>query len=155
MLAAAGLQDDDDPINRQPATLQALVLRAAPTDLRNLSIGAIAILMDRLPNGVAGDEKLYRTASPIVHVSGSSPPVLLLHGDSDDTVAFEQSVAMESALRRASVPVKLIRVKDGEHGPNFGTPQAPHPQLPQVLSEIVGWLDQHLPLRERQVGNRN
>ena len=33
LLAAPGIADDLDPVNREPATLQAIVLRATPTDL--------------------------------------------------------------------------------------------------------------------------
>ena len=33
LLAAPGIADDPDPVNREPATLQAIVLRATPTDL--------------------------------------------------------------------------------------------------------------------------
>lgn len=146
LLAQGGISDDADPVNREPATLQAIVLRAAPTDLRKMSHGAVVLLMERLPTTPDG-EKLYTVASPISHVSSSSPPVLLLHGDSDDTVPFEQSVAMEGALQRASVPVKLVRVAGGEHGPNFGTAGKPHPDLPKILGETVTWLNDYLRVR--------
>lgn len=142
-LAEPGMSDDLDPINREPATLQTIVLRAAPTDLRKMNHGAVVLFMERLPN-TPDDEKVYKAASPITHVSSSSPPVLLLHGDSDATVPFEQSVAMEGALRRVNVPVKLVRVAGGKHGPNFGTAGKPHPELPTVLEETVVWLNSHL-----------
>jgi acetyl esterase/lipase len=144
MLGSAGFSDDPDPVNREPATLQAIVLRAAPLDLRKMNHGAVVLFMERVANTTPDDEKLYSAASPITHVSSSSPPVLLLHGDSDDTVPFEQSVAMERALRGVNVPVKLVRVAGGEHGPNFGTAGKPHPELPKVLAETVAWLDGHL-----------
>ncbi len=143
LLAQAGIPDDLDAVNREPATLQTVVLRAAPTDLQKMSHGAVVLFMEQLPTAADG-EKLYLAASPITHVSSSSPPVLLLHGDSDDTVPFEQSVAMEGALRRVNVPVKLVRIAGGEHGPNFGTVGKPHADLPKVLGETVSWLDDHL-----------
>jgi acetyl esterase/lipase len=144
MLAAKGIDADTDAVNREPATLQTVVLRAAPTDIRKNNQGAVVSFMERLPDRTPEDQKVYSAASPITHVSSSSPPVLLLHGDSDDTVPFEQSVAMEAALRRVSVPVKLVRVAGGEHGPNFGTDGKPHPELPKVFDETVAWLDAHL-----------
>jgi acetyl esterase/lipase len=144
MLGATGIADDADPVNREAATLQTVVLRAAPTDLRKLNQGAVVSFMERLPDRTPDDEKVYHAASPIVHVSRSSPPVLLLHGDSDDTVPYEQSVAMEAELRRVNVPVKLVRVAGGEHGPNFGTEGKPHQELPRVFEQTVVWLDQHL-----------
>jgi acetyl esterase/lipase len=147
MLGATGIADDADPVNREPATLQTVVLRAAPTDLRQSSLGAVISFMERLPNRTPDDEKVYRAASPIAHVSSSSPPVLLLHGDSDDTVPYQQSVAMEAELRRANVPVKLLRVAGGEHGAHFGTDGKPHPELPKVFDETIAWLDRHLKSR--------
>lgn len=144
MLAARGIADDSDAVNREPATLQTIVLRAAPTDLRGLNQGAVVSFMERTANRTPEDVKVYAAASPITHVSSSSPPVLLLHGDSDDTVPFQQSVAMEAALRTANVPVKLMRVAGGEHGPNFGTDGKPHPDLQKVFDETVAWLDAHL-----------
>ncbi|PYR25958.1 MAG: alpha/beta hydrolase, partial [Acidobacteria bacterium] len=38
------------------------------------------------------------------------PPFLLIHGDADKTVPFQQSEIMDAALQKAGVAVKLIRV---------------------------------------------
>jgi len=150
MLAASGIVSDADPVNREPATLQCVVLRAAPNDLRKMiggsTIGTAAVVsfVGRMPTPNADDQEVYRTASPISHVSASSPPVLLLHGDADDTVPYQQSVAMEAALREAGAMVKLIRVTGGAHGSNFSMGGKAHPQFAEVLNETVIWLDRHL-----------
>ena len=145
MLGTPGTSDDADVVEREPATLQAIVLRAAPTDLSKMppERGEPITLMNRL-NRSPEDQKAFRAASPITYVSSSAPPVLLLHGDSDDTVPFDQSVIMEVALKRANVPVKLIRVSGGEHGPNFGVLEKAHPDLPTIFAETVAWLDRYL-----------
>jgi len=56
-----------------------------------------------------GDEKekpeLYKQASPIMHVSKDDPPLLLVHGDHDDLVPFDQSVEMTKAYERAGLKV--------------------------------------------------
>ena len=144
MRADAGLPDDPDPANRQPATLQAIVLRAGPSDLLQmkgaLSLATVVSFMERLPM----EQKLFREASPVTHVSRNAPPVLLAHGDADDTVPYDQSVAFERALRDAGVRVSLLRVEGGAHGPNFGPPGKPHPRFPEVLAAMVSWLDEHL-----------
>ena len=44
---------------------------------------------------------LYRAASPIAHVSLSSAPVLLLHGDADETVPDQQSVCIHRGTGEA------------------------------------------------------
>jgi acetyl esterase/lipase len=152
MLGASGVADDPDPVNRESATLQCVVLRAAPSDLKQM-IGSggfpqVVSFMDLPPfrsNSFSGhDEKVYTAASPIAHVSRAAPPVLLLHGDADKTVPYQQSVSMEVALRAANVPVKLVRIPGGEHGPDFGAPGKPNPEWPDFLGEMVRWLDQYL-----------
>jgi acetyl esterase/lipase len=148
MLATPGTASDPDPVNREAASLQAVVLRAAPTDLRKMTSGigiaAVVSFLEMPPTPSAVNQKVYADASPIAHVSSSSPPVLLLHGDSDDTVPFQQSVAMEAALRGANVPTKLVTVPGGEHGADFGAEGKPNPKWPDYFGETVRWLDQYL-----------
>ena len=50
-LAARGITDDTDAVNREPATLQTVVLTAAPTDLRGMNQGAVVSFMERTPTG--------------------------------------------------------------------------------------------------------
>lgn len=148
LLGAPGIAEDPDPVNRQAATLQAVVLRAAPSDLKQLTtrVGAMAAgsFMGRPFSNTPDVESAYAAASPVSHVSASSPPVLLIHGDADDTVPFQQSVAMEAALRTAGVPVKLVRLEGGEHGTTFTANSKAHRQLPETLVEMVLWLNRHL-----------
>lgn len=53
---------------------------------------------------------------PVRHVTAAFPPTLLLHGDRDTDVPYEQSVLMASALQAAGVPHELITIADGDHG---------------------------------------
>jgi acetyl esterase/lipase len=57
MLGAEGMADDADPVNREPATLQTIVLRAAPTDLRKINRGEVVSFMG-LPRLTPDDEKV-------------------------------------------------------------------------------------------------
>lgn len=147
MLGVPGMAEDSDPANREPATLQTIVLRQAPSDLRRMSTRegtwAVVSFMERIPLGPDG-ASFHAAASPLAHVSASAPPALLLHGDADETVPIEQSVLLEGALQKVNVPVKLLRVAGGVHGPTFGTDTKPHSQLPALLDETVAWLDRYL-----------
>jgi len=144
MLGAPGMADDSDPVNRERATLQTVVLRAGKFDMSRPPIpGGVASFMGFVPRDAA-DRKNYVAASPIAHVSAGAPPVLLLHGDADDIVPFDESVAMERALRTASVPVKLVRIPGGKHGEDFGADGKPDPSWPDYFAEIIAWFDQHL-----------
>jgi dipeptidyl aminopeptidase/acylaminoacyl peptidase len=143
-----GDSTDRDPINRESAKLQCAVARAAPIDLLRIdtSVGATALA---LLLGARADESTpkgsieYKTAwvaSPINYVSRDAAPMLLIHGDADRTVPFRQSEMMEAALKNVNVPVKLIRVEGGDHGPDF--PGATNP--PNYKEEIVKWFDMYL-----------
>jgi acetyl esterase/lipase len=151
MLGTPGDSGDPDPVNREPATLQCVALRAAPIDMRQMAndadaegIAYVVSFMEMPPSKASVIAKIYAEASPISHVSRSSPPVLLIHGDADKTVPYQQSVAMEKALRGVNVPVRLITIPGGEHGPDFGAEGKPHHEWPDYLGETVRWLDRYL-----------
>ena len=73
------------------------------------------------PQHVAGhdparDPGAFRPYCPVRLVTAAYPPTLLLHGDNDTDVPYEQSVLMASALEAAGVPHALITIAGGEHG---------------------------------------
>ena len=61
-------------------------------------------------------------ASPITYVSKDAPPFLIMHGDRDRTVPFNQSELLYAALKKAGVDVTLVPMKGAGHG--FGGPEA-------------------------------
>lgn len=143
-----GDPSDPDPVNRESAKLQCITARAAPIDLLrmtpSLAEGALALLLGaRVVESTPKTSVEYKTAwaaSPINYVSRDDAPVLLVHGDADRTVPFHQSEMMATALKNAAVPVKLIRIEGGDHGPTF--PGAKNP--PDYKAEMVRWFDVHL-----------
>lgn len=66
--------------------------------------------------GNANRQELAAQLSPINLVCGGLPPTLILHGDPDPYVPFEQSVRLKELLDRAGVPCQLMRVPGGGHG---------------------------------------
>jgi acetyl esterase/lipase len=143
-----GDPNDPDPVNRESAKLQCIVVRAAPSDLleMNTSIGAgaVALLLGAWVHESTPKNSIeYKTAwaaSPINYVSKDDPPALLIHGDADRIVPFHQAEMMEAALKSMGVPVRLIRIQGGDHGSTF--PGAKNP--PDYKAEMVKWFDQHL-----------
>lgn len=148
MRAAPGIADDSDAVNREPATLQAIVLRAAVTDLRNLPTpqGAYYVVsyMETPPGDSPAAKALYDAASPVTQVRPGAPPTLLIHGDADALIPYQLSVDMEAALRRAGTPARLINVPGGVHGADFGAGGKAHPEWPNYYAETVAWFDQYL-----------
>lgn len=57
-----------------------------------------------------------RAASPLHRIDRAPPPMLLIHGTDDETVAPDQSEAMASALRQAGGSVDLLMIRDVDHG---------------------------------------
>ena len=147
-LDGTGDPNDPDPVNRESAKLQCITARAAPIDLLQMSPSIAADALALLLGAAAIESKPktsveYKTAwaaSPINYVSPDDPPFLLVHGDVDRTVPFHQSEMMEAALRKVGVPVKLIRIEGGDHGPTF--PGATNP--PDYKAEMVKWFDSYL-----------
>lgn len=147
-MGAPGNASDPDPVNRESARLQVIVARAAPLDLLQMNpssaSAALALLLgSRVVEATPKTSVEYKAAwdaSPINYVSADSSPFLLIHGDADKTVPFSQSEMMEAALKKAGVPVKLVTVKGGDHGPTF--PGATNP--PDYKGEMVKWFDVYL-----------
>ncbi|MEJ0084718.1 MAG: alpha/beta hydrolase [Pseudomonadota bacterium] len=146
MLASSGDAAAADPVERESAALQAVVLRAPLLDLRTMGTiegnALISSFMEAPPSNTSA-AAAYAAASPITHVGGASPPVLLLHGDADVLVPIAQSEAMEQALKTANVPVRLVRIPGGVHGADFGAAQR-RADWPDYYAETVRWLDQYL-----------
>jgi len=61
-------------------------------------------------------------ASPISYVSKDAPPFLIMHGDRDRIVPFNQSELLYAALKKAGVDVTFVPIKGAGHG--FGGPEA-------------------------------
>ena len=145
-----GDPSDPDPVNRESAKLQCITTRAAPIDLLQMSpsivadvlalfLGARAAQLESTPK-TSIEYKTAWAASPIHYVSADAAPFLLVHGDRDRSVPFHQSEMMEAALRKAGVPVKLLRIEGGDHGATF--PGATNP--PDYKAEMVKWFDTYL-----------
>ena len=88
--------------------------------------------------------ELYRLASPIFYVSGDAPPLLLIHGDRDELVPFDQSVRMADAYRRAGLPVELITVKNAGHGFFQAGPNPISPSVETIHQSTVDFFKHYL-----------
>ena len=58
----------------------------------------------------------FRPYCPVQNVTPEYPPTLLLHGDRDTDVPYEQSEMMAAALRRAGVEHEFFTAAGGDHG---------------------------------------
>ena len=74
-------------------------------------------------------------ANPITYVSEDDSPFLIIHGDQDKLVPYQQSVLLKDALEKAGVPVTFYKVEGGGHG------WFRDPKVPELTK---AFLEQHL-----------
>jgi acetyl esterase/lipase len=92
-------------------------------------------LLARGPELTPESLALLRELSPINHVRAGLPPFLLVHGDADNSVPYEQSPAFRAKLRAHGVRCDLLTL-----------PGAPHRLSewekfrPDYIADIVAWL---------------
>jgi acetyl esterase/lipase len=73
-------------------------------------------------------------ANPINYVSKDDPPFLIMHGDKDNLVPYQQSEMLRDALQKTGVPVTLKIVEGAGHG--FGGRD--------IDAQVSEFLDKHL-----------
>jgi acetyl esterase len=60
--------------------------------------------------------KTLRDASPTSYLRKDLPPYLLIHGDKDAQVPYEQSVQFQRKMNALGARCDFISIKDGIHG---------------------------------------
>ena len=150
-LDGRGDSNDPDPVNQESAKLQAVVSFAGPSDLlQHRSAAAASFLGTRPPRSrdtTSEEYRTYRDASPATHASRDDAPFLLIHGDADASVAFEQARLMQQAMSGAGVDTRLVRVPGGGHGVSdvlLREGSLPTEGGRFEVAEVVGWFDTHL-----------
>jgi acetyl esterase/lipase len=81
-------------------------------------------------------------ASAAAYLRPGLPPFLLVHGDADKTVPYQQDVDFRAKLLSLGVPCDLITIKGGGHG-MLGWEKI----APGFKDEVVSWLQRTLPAR--------
>jgi acetyl esterase/lipase len=89
--------------------------------------------------------ELVSLANPITYVTPDDPPFLIIHGEKDRAVPFNQSELLDKAFRKAGVESTLIKVENGDHGFRPNPPDAPmKPTRQQILRMIMDFFDDHI-----------
>ncbi len=78
---------------------------------------------------------------PIRNVSPSYPPTMLLHGEADSDISYEQSVLMQQVLARHGIEHEFISNPDWGHAflyiPN-------DPSVDEAFIQLIAFLQQHV-----------
>jgi acetyl esterase/lipase len=119
-LDGKGTPDSPDPVEQQSSKVQCVVALYPVTDPAKVdTISGVQAITSFMGAPSRFDQKRFHDAAPVNYVTADDPPFLLIHGDADKTVPYNQSELMEAALKKAGVTVKLVRVPGGDHGADF------------------------------------
>lgn len=157
--------DAADPVDRESSEVQAAVAYFPPTDLLNYGATGVTMLeshgsiraapldfrrfddvsgrFERITD-VADLQECYRKNSPITHVRADNPPVLLIHGDSDDLVPLSQSEILRDRLQAAGVANRLVVLAGHGHA---------WPPMGHGQQEVVDWFGRYLS-PDRRISSR-
>ncbi len=78
---------------------------------------------------------------PVRNVTKEYPPTMLLHGDKDTDVPFQQSVDMARELERAGIAYEFVPIPGGEHG--FDR-EMTDPRTASAFNKVVAFLSRNL-----------
>jgi acetyl esterase/lipase len=96
-----------------------------------------SVVYDLLGGGADEKVELARLASAVTHVSEDDPPLLVIHGDSDDIVLMDQSEAIAKAYDAMGLEIDFVVIQGAGHG---GPAFFENPELDQI---ILNFLDEH------------
>ena len=111
--------------------------------------GSLALLFGMRP--ASGDPGPAFKISAVIDFYGSSdvaityvrrglPPILIVHGDADHVVPYDQSVRLTKELKASGDEAELITIPGGQHG-------FEPPEMAKVWPQIFKWL------KKRKIGS--
>ena len=75
-----------------------------------------SVVYNLLGGGADQLKRIARQASAKYHVTKDDPPMLVFHGEQDNTVLIDQSEAIVKAYQEAGLPITFHRIPTGSHG---------------------------------------
>ncbi len=141
-----GAADAKDPVDRESSAVQAVACFFPPTDFLNygtpgtdaVGVGILASFKPAFgPKAdTAESRQTYgKEISPLYFVTSNMPPTLIIHGDADKLVPYQQAEIFISKAKELGVKAELVRREGKEHG--WGGLEAD-------VEILAKWFDQHL-----------
>jgi acetyl esterase/lipase len=91
------------------------------------------------------DADWFAPYSPAENVRANEyPPTLLIHGDNDTDVPYEQSVLMAAKLKAAGIEYDFITIENGPHGFDNNPESANTPEVKAAFEEAIRFLAKHV-----------
>jgi acetyl esterase/lipase len=96
--------------------LESIMEQSTPT-AQAMRGPALQLLLGGSP---AEKPALAKLASPVTHVGAGDPPLLIIHGDADPQMPYEQAQELQRAYEKAGLSVQFVTIPGGKHGgPEF------------------------------------
>lgn len=135
-----------DPVDRESSAVQAVACFFPPTDFLNWNgldaVGVGPLEQFKPAFGPRSDTAEQRAVygkeiSPINFITPAMPPTLIIHGDADALVPFQQAEIFAEKCRAQGVkaPVKVERMPGKAHG---------WAGLDRDFDKVADWFDVHL-----------
>lgn len=148
LLGTAGDKFDLGEHTAVSSRVQAVVDYYGPTDFLQMDAHALPsapfkhAALDSPESELVGgplleNDLVAARANPVTHVTRDDAPFLIVHGDRDPLVPLHQSQLLESALRKANVPVTLYVVAGAGHGQGFEQDPRIVPMVKEFLARAL------------------
>lgn len=90
-----------------------------------------------------GPPERYERSQPIAFADGDNPPLLLMHGEDDQTVRVRNTLNLAAAVRRAGGPVESHVYREMSHPWIIATLAAPLRGRADVLARVTEFVRRH------------
>ena len=125
----------------EPYTASAVIEQVGPTDMLSLydqlsSSELKGLLVQLMGDPATKDSLLYNNSSPLRFVRPNSCPTLILHGDADAVVPYQQAELLKNKLQQLNVPYRYKLYPGEGHDLEGVTLDA--------VNEIVSFLNTHV-----------
>lgn len=91
-------------------------------------------------SSIKGEENLDEFC-PLKNIDVDYPPTLLIHGNADDDVPYEQSMLMSEELSKVGVDNKLLTIENGKHSFDESMED---PIVVDAFEKVIGFLRERL-----------
>ena len=88
------------------------------------------------------EKQWYLGYEPLRNISRNYPPTILLHGEKDTDVPFEQSFLMAEELKLQGVDFEFVYNPDWGHGFDFA--DLKDPSVKDAFHKVIDFLEKHL-----------
>ncbi|HTB65290.1 MAG TPA: alpha/beta hydrolase [Steroidobacteraceae bacterium] len=142
----AALEGTEGDYRSESSSIQAIVSYFGASDLTTILAQSTPVgLAVREPAlrrllGAAPDQvpELAKLASPIFHVDGKAPPIMLLHGDQDTQMPLNQVYEMQWAYEQAGKHAQVLILHGVDHDAVPFFRDAPVERVVEFLKRTIG-----------------